>query len=844
MSKTKRTIGTTKIESGSGLSTFHLENLISPKYLTLGALLFIAGLFLVFYAPILFEGKSFHSGDIITGKAIQKLKEVTGGKGMLWNPYIFCGLPSQFGGVGYDRWFDLISTTYVQIRAGIGKLFGSDFAQHITYLFVLAINAFAFMRSRKANILTSLFVGIAAAFSTGLVVFLSIGHITKLDTVSMIPLVFLILLRMQEKIRIFDVVLCAIALDFMLYGWHAQVIFYAFFSIGLYFLFFIIRNLIKKDMPALKKLILSGVVFVFLTALAFGTMSDIYAQMSEYTDYSTRGSKSITELESKNVEKSDSDYYEYTTNWSFSPGEVMTFIVPSFYGFGNVKYKGPLSNNQEVDFNSYFGQMMFVDVAMYMGVLVFFLALFAMITLRKDPLVQFLTFLVILAVFISFGRNFSVIYDLMYHYFPKFDKFRVPSMILIIPQVFMPILAGLGVMKLIKLKEESDKFAQSIVKYAGFAAAGLFVLFILLNSVISDWFIGRIVDSSKGEQLQQVGDFIAGMFVKDLLIAFALVAIVFGLGYAYLKNKISADILVIVIVVLTIFDLFRISSRGMQYVQNQEMTDQFATPDYIKTIDARKDDQPYRLLNLKQDGSYGSVGRNSNFNMYFEKQDFFGYSGIKPRTFQDYVDVVTPANPTLWRMLNIKYIILEKAIQFPGLMDVSPNSTDHVYLNTGALPRAYFVNKAEVKAPAEILRKVKDNEFDPKDVAFTEKEVKVDKPDSLASAKVIYYGNDTVKVEAVASGNNLLFLGDTYYPHGWKAYQDGKEIEILRANYGFRAVVVSPGKHVIEFVYSPKSYTIGKTVSLIINLLLVIGLLVSLALYIKERKTKQVPAEA
>lgn len=843
MAKTKRTIGTTKIETNSNFSSFQLEDYISAKYLTIGAILFIAGLFLIFYAPLLFEGKAFHSGDIIAGKAVQKIKEITNGKGMLWNPFIFCGLPSQFGGVGYERWFDLISTFYTQIRASVGKLFGVDIAQHITYLFVLAINAFLFMRGRKANILTSLFVGIAAAFSTGLVVFLSIGHITKLDTISMIPLVFMIILRMQEKIKLIDVVLCVIALDFMLYGWHAQVIFYAFFSIGLFFLFFLIRHIAQKDFTALKQLLKSGVLFAVLTVVAFGTMVDIYAQMSEYTDYSTRGSKSIAETQTKNVEKSDSDFYEYATNWSFSPGEVLTFIVPSYYGFGNVVYKGPLTA-QEPEINTYFGQMMFVDVAMYMGIIVFFLALFAMVALRKDPLVKFLSFLVILALFISFGRNFSVIYDLMFYHFPKFDKFRVPIMILVIPQIFFPILAGLGLMKIIKLKNEADSFASNLVKYMGFAAAGLFVIFILLSGLISDWFIQRVAESSKGEQLQQFGDFMAGMFVKDLLIAFALVAIVFGLSYAYLKNKISADILAIVIIVLTIFDLFRISSRGMQFAQNQETSDQFVTPEYIKTIDNQKNDEPYRLLNLKQDGSLGSVGRNSNFNMYYEKQDLYGYSGIKPRTFQDYWEVVNPANPTMWRMLNVKYIILERAIQFPGLVDISPNGNDHVYLNTGVLPRAYFVNRTEVKTPIEILNKVKDNAFDPKDIAFTEKAVNVDKPDSLSYAKTIYYGYDTVKVEVSASGNNFLFLGDTYYPHGWKAYQDGQEIEILKANYGFRGVVVSKGKHIIEFVYAPKSYTLGKTVSLTINLLLVAGLLASLLLYFKGRKPKQAAVEA
>jgi hypothetical protein len=32
-------------------------------------------------------------------------------------------------------------------------------------------------------------------------------------------------------------------------------------------------------------------------------------------------------------------------SWSFSPGEVLTWIVPSYYGFGKSTYNGPLSQN-------------------------------------------------------------------------------------------------------------------------------------------------------------------------------------------------------------------------------------------------------------------------------------------------------------------------------------------------------------------------------------------------------------------------------------------------------------------------------------------------------------------
>ena len=119
----------------------------------------------------------------------------------------------------------------------------------------------------------------------------------------------------------------------------------------------------------------------------------------------------------------------------------MTFIIPSWYGFGNSEQ---VINGEKYKLNTYFGQMPFVDVAMYMGVLVFFLALFGMVSRWREPFVMFLTILTSIALLISFGRNFPLFFDLLFNYFPNFDKFRVPSMILIIPQMVMPLLAGLS----------------------------------------------------------------------------------------------------------------------------------------------------------------------------------------------------------------------------------------------------------------------------------------------------------------------------------------------------------------------------------------------------------------
>jgi hypothetical protein len=79
-------------------------------------------------------------------------------------------------------------------------------------------------------------------------------------------------------------------------------------------------------------------------------------------------------------------------------------------------------------------------------------------------------------------------------------------------------------------------------------------------------------------------------------------------------------------------------------------------------------------------------------------------------------------------------------------------------------------------------------------------------------ATVTQYGPRRVRITVQAVGPSYLFLSDTYYP-GWKAFIDGEETAIMRANCAFRAVRVSGGEHVVEFVYRPLSLYAGTAVS-------------------------------
>ena len=76
------------------------------------------------------------------------------------------------------------------------------------------------------------------------------------------------------------------------------------------------------------------------------------------------------------------------------------------------------------------------------------------------------------------------------------------------------------------------------------------------------------------------------------------------------------------------------------------------------------------------------------------------------------------------------------------------------------------------------------------------------------------YENTKVAIEADSPSQGILFLSDTYYP-GWKAFIDGREVPVYRANYAFRAVVFPQGRHTVEFIYRPRSFFLGGAISLI-----------------------------
>jgi hypothetical protein len=156
------------------------------------------------------------------------------------------------------------------------------------------------------------------------------------------------------------------------------------------------------------------------------------------------------------------------------------------------------------------------------------------------------------------------------------------------------------------------------------------------------------------------------------------------------------------------------------------------------------------------------------------------------------------------------------------------------------MPRVFFVNKCEVSDGLGILNKIAARSFDPRDIAYLSEDIKttIDPPLQGAEATVVHHGLQDFEVRVTATGNNLLFLSEAYYPKGWIAYIDDKETEILRLNYLFRGVIIPPGTHSLVMKFEPKSFSLGKNISLVSNITILIGaVLYGGIVYRKKKKS-------
>jgi hypothetical protein len=173
-----------------------------------------------------------------------------------------------------------------------------------------------------------------------------------------------------------------------------------------------------------------------------------------------------------------------------------------------------------------------------------------------------------------------------------------------------------------------------------------------------------------------------------------------------------------------------------------------------------------------------------------------------------------PVALRLLSLMNVKYIL-----DYGQIADLNLVFADgvRIYGNDDVLPRAYVVSQARVISDEEeLLAELLSQSFDPRRTVLLRsapsRELLSYPPISLIPLSLEYSPN-AVEIETTLDRDGYLVLSDIYYP-GWRAYVDGEEKEILRANYAFRAVLLESGQHTVLFQYDPLSFKLGLAISL------------------------------
>lgn len=791
----------------------------------------------IMYFPVLFGGKSFQSSDKLTSRAVNPFVEKARAQGItpLWCPYIFSGMPS-FGSMLSAININPIDEPIKRFLNSLDPGGGNKYEFWFQYINFLIFSIFLYLLARKGlklNPLAAILSSLAVVILPQFVAFVVYGHNSKFLAVVLIPLIFYLTIKLLEKKNTLYFSLLALAIGFQMLRVHIQVSYYTFLMMGIYFIYKMVAD--YRTFKNLKSVVSSTAIFVGAILVGVLLSMVLYASVFDYQRFSIRGG------ESGGLD------YGYAANWSFHPLEMITFFIPSFMGFGG---------------ETYWGKMPFTDYPLYFGIIIFFLAGFAFL-LKRDRMTWVLGIVVIFSLFVSFGKHLPILYTPMFKFLPFFDKFRVPSMIHIILDIGMVLLAAIGLDAVIEFHnknmrtQDREAMVKSIKKYSYIFVLSIIVLVIFL--LIGKSFYLDLAGSGNVPLNNAQRVLAYNKALMDGFKSIILLIVCWAIILQFIAKKISKGFLGLSVLILVIIDLWMVDFKIIhaQPLANEKRFFE-ATPivNYLQ-----QDKSLFRIFPVLDDKS-------GNWYMRHFIQNISGYSAAKLRIYQDFLDEtgfgsqdryglnsfiskywrigmrdnrVTPMEVPLDQiapqrlafdsavldMLNVKYLIVQYLpLNDPRYRPIADRQQLPIYENTTALPRVFFVDSTvTIRGRKAIFDFMKSGKFDPHKVAILEESPPF--PISSAkgnSAEIVKYDIHEIQISAKNANPTLLVLSEIYYPAGWKAIVDGVETKIYKTNYLLRSIFLPAGEHNIVFRFEPSSYFIGKWLSTF-TLLALLGLL-------------------
>jgi hypothetical protein len=512
------------------------------------------------------------------------------------------------------------------------------------------------------------------------------------------------------------------------------------------------------------------------------------------------------ELKLQSIRSAGLSYKEATT-WSLSWRDFLLFFLPDAFGYAQTTAK-------------YWSNQSWLKT-IYIGIIPFVMSIFFFC--GKDRTKVIFAIFMAVSLFFALGGN-NPLYQFLYHV-PPFNAIRYPVKFLFLFFFTIAVTAAFGFDKLKTGLIENDKGVKRIIAtffYVGFIFAGFWGYLNLFDANVRAFLD---VHKLKPEQYNEI------WFNLHNLKRFLLFSFLFCVALlAYLRAKLRKRKYVLFgIVALLTADLF-LANYG--YYQTVPWKTFISEHKFATTLSKARETERYFVTEKTHTelGNYFPIDRTILNAAYAPLFGFYTIQGIEIMriahqnlflnillgavTLQDakrYIDIAGI------RFMITSYEIDDPDFQYCDRVEVE-KGTGYLY-EYMRYPGRFLLygNIQPARDDNAMIKKMLDRSIDLRKELIIIEDSKFKKwPDRVVNGSVslISYKANKVILESDTDNNAFLYVSDTWYP-GWRAYVDGKETKIYRANLAFRAVEVPKGKHTVVFKYVPMSFYIGLCLTII-----------------------------
>jgi hypothetical protein len=801
----------------------------------------------VLYCKPALEGLVVNQSDITQWKGSMQnsiaYKEQHG-QYPLWTNSSFSGMPAfqiGFPGNNFVPWL-------------VHDILTLHLPEPIQFFFLACICFYFLCIVLRVNPYLGIFGALSFAYATYNPVIINVGHVTKMWSIAYMPALLGSILLIYQRRYWLGAGLTALFTSVLIAMNHPQIDYYLFVVIAVMTIFFIIRWVREKEFGHLTK-----ALGFALVAGGIGLMTNAVSLLSniEYQKETIRGGGSeLTQRAKGDAENGLSK--DYVFDYSLAIPEPLVMMVPRMYG-GSSSGLGEIEaeKSKTVEYLSSIGQQpqggyywgglvspssVGTSGPPYVGAIVCFLAILGFFILDGKHKWWMLT-AILLAIVMSWGKYFEDFNTFLYHYLPLYNKFRAPSMILVIPQLLLPVMA---VLTLDRLTTVDRTAIWPDLKKGLIGAAAVFALLFVLY-ISFDFQNSQETESLKNivQQQPQAAEGYRGYFnalkedrqslmLGDIFrtLGFALASL--GLIYLLVRRTLKPALVFAAFSVLTLIDLLPIASiylNSENYIEKSDNEGVFQTTAADQAILADK--SFYRVFNISGNAFTDAVTS-------YHYNSIGGYHAVKLRIYQDLIEnqlQKQQPNFSVINMLNAKYLIQKDG---GGL-------TQNYQRNDSALGNAWFVKNLVAVPDAKAEMKALDA-FNPRETAFIQEAYKNKAGVTAASfsgegtIELVKNDNDVITYKSSSPAAQFSVFSEVYYEAGWKAFVDGKEAPIARVNYVLRGLNLPAGAHEIVFRFEPKGFYTGKTLTTICSVLMTGLLLFGFFVEWRSRRPKKVSA--